>query len=299
MFYRLLCVMGFLLYGHAALAQVVPLKTNDFLNSIGSGGGCWGQLPASCAPLVNYAGIRVWRTGDRDFPHLPHDVVVLMSLVPHLKVVWCCRNHLDSAYAEALNVNGGLLGIEGPNEPNNEPFKYQEQQGGGSNSYLPVAKWQRDLYGLVHNNPKLKGVEVWASPESGGPEVDNVGLQCLTIGPNCGPDITLMPQGTVFADRANVHDYIHSENASSTDNLLWNGKNPLSRSSDGLNSEFGLTWSHHYYGYSNSVIASVPWASTETGSATTGTEKYKGNPKGVSELQQGNLLLDMYLLISS
>ena len=72
-------------------------------------------------------------------------------------------------------------------------------------SWLAVAKLQRELYTRVKGDPVLRKYPFWSISENGA-EVDNVGLQFLTIPDGAG---TLLPAGTRFADYANVHNYIY------------------------------------------------------------------------------------------
>ena len=83
--------------------------------------------------------------------------------------------------ARQLAAADALLAFEGNNEPNNWGVTYQGETGGGrAPSWLAVAKLQRDLYKAVKSDPVLKKYPVWSISE-GGAEVDNVGLQFLTI----------------------------------------------------------------------------------------------------------------------
>ncbi len=75
----------------------------------------------------------------------------------------------------------------------------------GDVTFLPVARWQREFYAKVKSDPVLQHYPVFHSSEAGGSEPDNVGLQFLTIPSGAG---TLMPDGTRYADYANVHNYI-------------------------------------------------------------------------------------------
>ncbi len=59
----------------------------------------------------------------------------------------------------------------------------------------------------------LKKYPVWSISE-GGAEVDNVGLQFLTIPEGAG---TLLPAGTRYADSANVHNYIYHPSSAGLD----------------------------------------------------------------------------------
>ena len=95
--------------------------------------------------------------------------------------------------ARQLAEADALLAFEGNNEPNNWGVTYQGEKGGGrAPSWLAVAKLQRDLYKAVKSDPVLKKYPVWSISESGA-EVDNVGLQFLTIPKGAG---TLLPEGT-------------------------------------------------------------------------------------------------------
>lgn len=83
--------------------------------------------------------------------------------------------------ARELAKADALLAFEGNNEPNNWGVTYRGKQGGGrAPLWLAVAELQRDLYDAVKANPVLKKYPVWSISE-GGAEVDNVGLQFLTI----------------------------------------------------------------------------------------------------------------------
>ena len=106
--------------------------------------------------------------------------------------------------AKELATAGAILAIEGNNEPNNWGVRYEGHVGGRNESWLPVAKLQRDLCQGVRNDPILRDCPVWNITESGA-QTDNVGLQFLTV-PD-GAD-TLMPAGTAYADYANCHNYI-------------------------------------------------------------------------------------------
>jgi hypothetical protein len=74
---------------------------------------------------------------------------------------------------------------------------------------------QRDLYRAVKSDPVLAKYPVWSISE-GGAEKDNVGLQFLTIPAGAG---TVMPEGTRFADFANVHNYIYHPNSAEVEDM--------------------------------------------------------------------------------
>jgi len=189
------------------------------------------------------------------------------------------------ATAKPVAGAGALLAFEGNNEPNNWGVTYQgEKGGGGAPSWLPVAKLQRDLYEAVKANPVLKTYPVWSVSE-GGAEVDNVGLQFLTIPKGAG---TLLPDGTRYADCANVHNYIyHPASPAPADNKTWNAADPTSACKvDGLCGNYGRTWAKHFRGYSEADLPALPRVTTETGCTI-------GGP--VTEEVQARNLLTMYL----
>lgn len=166
--------------------------------------------------------------------------------------------------AKALARVDALLAIEGNNEPNNWGVTYNGERGGGNaSSWMAVAKLQRDLYKAVKGDPTLAKYPVW-SISAPGAQRDNVGLQFLKIPPGAN---TLMPEGTVYADVANVHNYIyHRHSPYLADNQVWNASDVTSASKvDGLFANFGLTWSRGYKGYSQQELNDLPRVTTETG----------------------------------
>lgn len=184
-----------------------------------------------------------------------------------------------------LSAADALLAFEGNNEPNNWGVTYEGKQGGGkAPTWLPVAKLQRDLYKEVKSDPQLKKYPVWSLSENGA-EVDNVGLQFLTIPPGAG---TLMPEGTKYADYANVHNYIyHPNSAGLAENKTWNAADPTSACKvDGLYGNYGLTWAKHFRGYSEADLSILPRVTTETGCTIAGP---------ITEDIQALNLLSMYL----
>lgn len=186
--------------------------------------------------------------------------------------------------ARRLAAAGALLAIEGNNEPNNWPITYHGQTGGGTNSWLPVARLQRDLFLAVKADPVLRAYPVWTVSEPGA-QKDNVGLQFLTIPPGTG---TLMPPGTRYADAANVHNYIYHPAAPHLeDNKTWNAADPTSACKvDGLYKNFGRTWREGFRGYAEVELQHLPRVTTETGVAVGGE---------ITEEIHGWHLLTMYL----
>jgi hypothetical protein len=201
--------------------------------------------------------------------------------------------------ARTLARAGALLSIEGPNEPNNFPITYNGQQGGGAAfnwlpsgllgrlagrlldwlpggpSWLPVARLQKDIYSAVKNDPELSSYPVFHVSE-GGAQTDNVGLQFLTIPAGAG---TLLPDGTKFADYANVHNYVSGVRLGYVDNQAWQAADPtLDSHWDGLYGNYGRTWKRHFRGYSSAELETLPRVTTETGwdAATPEEERIQG-----------------------
>jgi hypothetical protein len=184
-----------------------------------------------------------------------------------------------------LAAADALLAFEGNNEPNNWGVTYQGEAGGGrAPSWLAVAKLQRDLYRAVKSDPLLKKYPVWSISENGA-EIDNVGLQYLTIPSGAG---TVMSEGTRYADCANVHNYIYHPNSPGlADNKTWNAADPTAACEvDGLYGNYGITWAKHFRGYSEMELRSLPRVTTETGCTIDGP---------ITEEIQALNLLSMYL----
>jgi hypothetical protein len=187
--------------------------------------------------------------------------------------------------ARQLAAADALLAFEGNNEPNNWGVTYQGERGGGrAPSWLAVARLQRDLFSAVKADPVLKRYPVWSISENGA-EVDNVGLQFLTIPQAAG---TSLPAGTRFAGCANVHNYIyHPGSPGLQDNKTWNAADPTSGCKvDGLYGNYGVTWAKHFRGYSEGELLTLPRVTTETGCTIDGP---------VTEEVQALNLLSMYL----
>lgn len=273
----------------ASAADVPPRRAVDFLNSIGvvSSISRRGETLQNTINAASYLGIRWIRTGyEGDIPL--SDLIEL-----HQQTGVRFSYGLESggtdlgrltAGARQLALAGALVALEGPNEPNNWGVTYQGQTGGRSGSWLAVARLQRDLATAVQSDPVLRQYPVWTISE-GGAEVDNVGLQFLTIPKGAG---TLMPDGTKYADDANVHNYIYHPNSPGlNDNKTWNAADPTSACKvDGLYGEFGVTWAHHYAGYPAEALPTLPKVTTETGALIGGV---------ITENVHALNLLTMYL----
>lgn len=270
-------------FGHAVPAV-------DFLNSIGActhmGQGA--DNPTQSGTAMAYAGIRCFR--DDQCANCVSDWITLCHQHGLRAVV---LTGYDFSITTTINIAkqfkaaGVLLAVEGPNEPNNWHVTYQGQTSSNTTS-LPIAKYQRDLYAAVKAEPTLSDVPVFHSSESGGSEPDNCGLQFLTIPDGAG---CLMPDGTVFADYANTHNYVCGTSGGLEDNQAWNAANPILNSRwDGMWVEYHHTWwSPGYDGYTIEQLPTIPRVTTETGWTTS------GGSRDITEEQQGRLFLNLYL----
>jgi hypothetical protein len=291
-----LAAMLFLLPRGALAAAQTAVATDDFLNSIGvvSTFPDRGQPLARTIEMVRYCGFRWVRAGIEGLSENgPTTMQTFLDLHREtgVRLSWGLVSGgtdvgklIDTA--KVLAKAGALLAIEGNNEPNNWGVTYRGKKGGGRGrrSWLAVARLQRDLYRAVKKDPLLAKYPVWSISEPGA-ERDNVGLQFLTIPHGAN---TLMPDGTRYADYANVHNYIyHPHSPAPADNKAWNAADPTAASKvDGLFGNFGITWGRWFRGYSQKQLDTLPRVTTETGALIDGP---------VTEELQGLNLLNMYL----
>ena len=280
---------------HENAGPFTAVATADLLDSIGvvSTFPERGQPVDRTIQMVNYAGFRWVRAGieglTEDGPTTA-DTFLKLHRATGARLSWGLGSggyDLDELLSTARTIaqEGALLAIEGNNEPNNWTVTYRGETGGGlDNSWLPVALLQSELYRRVKSDPVLAGYPVWSISEPGA-QTDNVGLQFLEIPP--GSD-TLMPEGTKFADFANVHNYIyHPHSPQPTDNKVWNAADPSSDSQvDGLFGNFGVTWRNWFRGYGQRDLDALPRVTTETGTPITDT---------VTEEMQACHLVNLYL----
>jgi hypothetical protein len=271
------------------------IPVTDFLNSIGvvSTFPDRGQPLAKTIEMVKYGGFRWVRGGIEGLTAKgPTTIQTYLDLHKQTGVRFSwglvsggsdLKKLIETS--RPLAAAGALLAFEGNNESNNWGVTYEGKQGGGRTpSWLAVARLQRDLYKAVKSDPVLKKYPVWSISENGA-EVDNVGLQFLTIPKGAG---TLMPEGTKYADFANVHNYIyHPGSPGLEDNKTWKAADPTSACKvDGLYGNYGLTWAKHFRGYSETELLTLPRVTTETGCTIAGP---------ITEEIQALNLLSMYL----
>ena len=254
--------------GAHAAGATTAVRATDFLNSVGVNSAInqRGETLQKTIDCAKYLGVRWFRAGIEGNVPIP-DFIALHKQTG-ARFSWCPGSGGSdiaklTGTARQLAAVGALLAFEGPNEPNNWPITHNGQIGGRDSSWMAVAKFQNDLYKAVKRDPVLKMYPVWGISENGA-EKDNVGLQFLTIpkGANC-----LMPDGTQFADYANVHNYIYHPNSPNLeDNKTWNAADPTPACKvDGLYGEYGVTWGRHYPGYTPDQLLTLPRVTTETG----------------------------------
>ena len=267
------------------------MKANDFLNSLGvtshmvQGYDSESQVLAG----IQYIGVRHWRDDYTNDPNLIKGFCDIHTAsgatldgLPYMGTV---SYTLTSSW-DLIAQCGALFAVEGDNEPNNFPYSYNNNLCSQSTSFLPCAQHQRDLYAAVKADPNLSQLPVFAETEPGA-EPDNAGLQFLTIPAAAG---ALMPDGTVFADYANLHNYVRCNGCNSlVDNQAWNAESTGAGAGpyDGLDGEFlDQTFSKHFPALPLAAGSALPKVTTETGWATDGS---------ITQDQQGKLLVNVYL----
>lgn len=255
----------------SAKEKTRAVSAYDFMQSIGA---CvhvqHGQDASRIAPLLKYVGIK----NVRDAADRNYDMSGLLLLHREAGVgivigpgSGACDRDMGATIEMALALHraGALLAIEGPNEPNNfGGLTYENIAGGRDLSWMPVARFQRDLYEQVKNHPQLKHYPVYSISETGA-QTDNCGLQFLEIPEDSK---TLMPAGTRYADYANVHNYMYHPGwpGGPHDNQVWNAADPTSACRvDGLYGNFGKTWLRKFNGYTEDRLETLPRVTTETG----------------------------------
>jgi hypothetical protein len=247
---------------------VASQKVTDFLDSLGMNLHTeQGPTPASYTSLLTYLGVRRARARGNAAQ------LITMANTAGVKILVITNGESITTVtnlASALAGAGVLSAVDGPNEPNNQPFQYPNPgpTGGGTGTWVPVANYCRDLYIAVKAN--VGNYPIYATYP--GAETDNVGLQFLII-PTPTPPGVLLTGGTKFADYAGLHNYIK---AVVSNNCAWNNAGPLA-GADGLRSSHGVTWLHGYQGYTDTQLqnlTTVPRTCTEIGWSNSGDFNY-------------------------
>ena len=256
----------------AEKAEIVAISCDTFLSSLGVNTHVdQGYNPDSYVQPLRYLGVRDIRDSPRNLAGL---IMLHAQAGVRVDLLGSDVARLTVA-ASTLAEAGALLSIEGPNEPNNFPVTYKGREGGRSQGWDAVAELQMDLYSAVKSNPELEDYPVLHISE-GGAETENVGLQFLTIPAGAA---TSLPDGTRFADYANVHNYVSGVHGGYADNQAWQAADPtLSGRWDGLYGNYGRTWKRRFRGYSNAELEALPRVTTETGwdAASPGDERIQG-----------------------
>lgn len=252
----------------------------NFLDSMGVViGPSANEPPRQYAALFNYLGIKRLR-GAFGSPggNSASYVSQICALVPGLKAIYGLAGpatenwHVTTsvltsevANAKILANIGCLLALEGANEPESWPIEYNGVAGGGSGTWTPVAQQQRDWYAAGKADLVIKNYPVF-NISNPGAETDNVGLQFLQIPSGSG---LVMEDGTTYADYANMHNYVVWRGSTRpVSNIAWNNADPVNHIPPAqypLVDDHGVTWAHHYQGYSSAQLTSLPRVTTETG----------------------------------
>ena len=157
-----------------AQEKVQAQSVNEFLNSIGVNSAIYrrGETVSQTIECIKYLGVRWIRTDES----MDTDEKELYIKNLHEQTGVKISTSLGSGgsnIAELISGSkriaalGALLAIEGNNEPNNWGITYQENRGGRNNSWIPVARLQRDMYAAVKADPVLKNYPVWTTTETG------------------------------------------------------------------------------------------------------------------------------------
>lgn len=276
--------IGWLMGLSTAAAQTA--WAGDFLDSAGINiHASQGYDPANYIAMLNYLGIRNVRDGGNRGNYTPMLTIVQGTGVKFDIVTHDLAGGLTTA--RALAAAGGLMAVEGPNEPNNFPFTYNGQTcGKGSATWVPCGQFQTALYAAVRNDPVLASYPVFNLSEAGA-EPDNAGLQWQQI-PSPAPLGVKMPGGTVFADYNNDHNYVVGNCGMMVDNFAWGAAGFANFNCvDGWYGEHVKTWAKGFTGYAAGDATAAPKVTTETSWPT-------GGAAAVSEAKQASILLDVY-----
>lgn len=261
---------------------------DDFLSSIGVNSAIdeRGESLEKTLECMQYLGARWIRSGYGAKGFDSFDYLIDNGNIKFSMSIGTGTSGFDAPLAAArhLKSRGALIAMEGANEPNNWTITYNGEEGGGRLSWMPVARCHSDFYAAIKSDPELKDVDVWSITEAGA-QTDNTGLQFLTIPEGAG---CLMPDGTTFADVANVHNYfIHPNWPAPQNNQTWMASDPTSACrADGLYGNNGRTWAKGFQGYTEDQCRTIRKVTTETGTTIGGA---------VTEEMQALMYMSCYL----
>ena len=200
------------------------VRANDFLNTIGvvvhGFGMPGGNDPVQGASLVKQLGIRHIRDSCQyvSGSNLTQCESTLITVYQNSGATFDVLTQSpngQSDLTQQLNVAvtlanaGALLSVEGPNEIWMGNVTWNGQTSSTSTTFLPAADFQSALYSQSQGTSVLTNYPVF-DLTGGGDQPDNVGLQYLVIPSGAG---TTMPDGTVYGNYANVHNYIDTGDA--------------------------------------------------------------------------------------
>ncbi len=287
-----LALVGWYLMVPHALSTATPtptpvagvMRANDFLNTLGVTSHIVQQryTPAQWEVAWDYLGVRHDRDDFTCDGCDPHNWNANFFIPEHQKrgVTFLGMSYIDDGNTfkewDQLGKAGALFAVEGPNEPNNQPFNYKGVYCNRGTTFQGCANLQHDLYKELKADSNLVGLPMFSITEVGA-EPDNVGLQFLS--PATGP----------FADYANLHNYVDGNDGVLYDNKAWYSEAPDAAEAccfDGMDGEFIRdTWSKHYPASPLGTGASIPRVTTETGWDTV----------HISQNMQGKVLTSVYL----
>jgi hypothetical protein len=307
----------FLLNGirvYSQIQEITAVPANDFLNSIGANTSInmRGEDIETTIQTSKYLGLRWLRNGP---PYETNTIDCYKRLYneANIRFSLALSNEGDAyeTYPGGIPyiINGAkqllsevapdaVIGFEGCNEPNNWGLFYGGEHGAGryngyggsfpiGTTWIPVARYQRDLYVAVKADPIVKDVPVWTLSSTGA-ELDNVGLQYIHV-PSDAEEVDSEFLGATFSDYATCHNYfVHTNWPPRMNNQTWYSSDPTSAGAgDCLYGNFGRTWAKGYTGYSDEELKTLPRVTTETGTTIDGYN--------VTEELQGLFYLSCYL----
>jgi hypothetical protein len=279
----------------------IPLRANDFPGTMGVDTKLiQGDNPTGAQNGFAYLGVRLGRddaTHDTTRQQELCNIHAATGVKWHeLPIVDADPNNIPNTKAELefLNGCGALYEVEGPNEPNNFHFVYQGKAC-DSTTYLGCANYMRDLYAMVKADPLLSSYRVLGMTEVG-QESENQGLQFLTIPAGAG---AVQPDGTVYADVANVHNYFQGNGIAGQvpedNHIFWaesvakGGDIGYAGLFDVYGEYWGNTWNKGFAGASTGQM-DRPKETTETG----WNNAPNSAGSGLSDVLKGHMIADLW-----
>jgi hypothetical protein len=200
-------------------------------------------------------------------------------------------NNTEIPALRALANDGILLGMEGPNEPDNQPVTWNGVTGGGgggaacTGSWNTVAQFQAAAYAAFKADSTLKNYPVFHLTFGGG-ACDNAGIQWIRL-PDPIPSGVIssgLSGGQIFADRASLHNY---SNQLGLMNNQWDMTLQAMDTGhgEGFYNDYVHTWKSRHRGYTTAQAPAVP----------VGIASEWGGNSGTNETQRGSDLINGYV----